>query len=261
MNGRPATRTGRPRGPVWVFDLDDTLHDASAAVFGPLHRAMRDFIARHLGLDPEAADAWRERAWRRHGATLLGLIREEGVEAADFLRRTHELPGLEACLRCPAAERQALRRLPGRKLVLTNGPAAYARRVLRALGLRGFDRLLSLESMRVFGQWRAKPDRRVFRRLPARLGQAPGRLVMVDDSRAALRAALREGWGGAVWMTGYHRPQAAALRRLRAGLQPEASPGAVRPGQAAPPGCDRISSLQGLRALTFHVGHPDASRR
>lgn len=261
MSGRPASRPGRARRPVWVFDLDDTLHDASAAVFGPLHRAMRDCIAECLGLDPAAADAWREQAWRRHGATLLGLVREPGVDAAGFLRRSHALPGLEDRLRCPAAEREALRRLPGTRLILTNGPAGYARRVLRGLRLRGFAGLLPLESMRAFRQWRAKPDRRVFRRLPARLGLPASRLVLVDDSRAALRAARREGWGGAVWTTAYQRPRAAGLRRQRAGMPAEASPGRLRPGQAAPAGCARISSLQGLRALTFHGGSPVASRR
>ena len=43
-----ATRT-------WFFDLDDTLHDASHASFGPTAAAMRDYIAEHLALSADAA--------------------------------------------------------------------------------------------------------------------------------------------------------------------------------------------------------------
>ena len=80
---------------VWLFDLDNTLHDASAAAFGPLTEAMTAYIARELSLDPEAAAALRVQYWRRYGATLLGLIRHR-VHVDDLVLAPHRVVrGLE----------------------------------------------------------------------------------------------------------------------------------------------------------------------
>ena len=35
--------------PVWLFDLDDTLHHASAHIFPHINRSMTDYIMQHLG--------------------------------------------------------------------------------------------------------------------------------------------------------------------------------------------------------------------
>ena len=73
--------------PIWLFDLDNTLHDASHAVFGRLNGSMTDYIVQHLGLPRPEADALRVHYWRRYGATLLGLERHHGVRAASRGRR------------------------------------------------------------------------------------------------------------------------------------------------------------------------------
>ena len=95
------------------------------------HPLVRDALARTL--QPVLPDALRRRYWQRYGATLLGLVRHHGVKPAHFLHETHRLPGLEQRVRGHAHDLAALRRLPGRKLILTNAPAAYARRVLDVL--------------------------------------------------------------------------------------------------------------------------------
>jgi putative hydrolase of the HAD superfamily len=185
---------------VWLFDLDDTLHDASTAAFGPLTEAMTAYIARELSLDPDAAAALRVQYWRRYGATLLGLIRHHAIKPAHFLHDTHLLPGLEQRLRRHPHDAAALRRLRGRKLVLTNAPVAYAERVLRALGLRQcFDGIVGIEHMTMFGQWRPKPDMRMLRALAARLRVAPRRCVLVEDTLVHQKAGHAVGMR-TVWM-------------------------------------------------------------
>jgi putative hydrolase of the HAD superfamily len=185
---------------VWLFDLDNTLHDASAAAFGPLTEAMTSYIARELALDPDAAAALRVQYWRRYGATLLGLIRHHAIKPAHFLHDTHLLPGLEQRLRHHPHDAAALRCLPGRKLVLTNAPVAYAERVLQALGLRRcFDGIVGIEAMTMFGQWRPKPDMRMLRALAARLRVAPQRCVLVEDTLIHQKAAHAVGMR-TVWM-------------------------------------------------------------
>ena len=192
----------RPQGPqtVWLFDLDDTLHDAHNASMGQIRQAMGEYIVRELGISEAESNALRTRYWLRYGATLLGLVRHHGVQAAHFLHHTHQLPGLEARVRGDAGDLAALRRLPGRKFILTNAPAAYAGRVLQALGLRGaFDGVFSIEDMHLFGVLRPKPDARMFRALAASLGVHPSRCILVEDTLVHQKAARRVGMG-TVWM-------------------------------------------------------------
>lgn len=191
--------------PVWLFDLDNTLHDASHAVFGMIDVSMNAYIAQELQLPAEEADFLRRDYWRRYGATLLGLVRHHGVDAHHFLHHTHALPGLEDGLKGHAHDKAALKRLRGRKYVLTNAPAAYARRVLAALGLAAcFDGVLSIEDMRMFGHFRPKPDRRMFEALVARLKVRPGRCVLVEDTLAHQKSAHGLGMR-TVWMQRYVR--------------------------------------------------------
>ena len=62
-----------PADRVWLFDLDNTLHDAGAWVFKALHQSMGDFTAQALQLDAQAAQDLNHHYWHRYGATLLGL--------------------------------------------------------------------------------------------------------------------------------------------------------------------------------------------
>ncbi|WP_326543954.1 pyrimidine 5'-nucleotidase [Pseudorhodoferax sp.] len=189
-----------PRRKVWLFDLDDTLHDAHRSTMPGLSLAMGRYIEAELGLSKPEADALRRRYFQRYGATLLGLVRHHGVRPAHFLDHTHRLPELEAGVRCHRHDVAALAALPGRRYVLTNAPRAYALRVLRTLGLLHlFDGVLTIEDMAMFGDLRPKPDARMLRRLAARLGVAPSRCVLVEDSLANLKGARRAGMQ-TVWM-------------------------------------------------------------
>ena len=201
---------------VWLFDLDDTLHNAGQASLPHISAAMNVYIEQHLGLAPNEAQALRRQHWLRYGATLLGLVRHNGVDAAHFLHHTHVLPGLEARVRGHGADIAALRRLKGRKFILTNAPAAYARRVLRALGTLGithlFDGVLAIEDMHMFGHLRPKPDARMLRAVAAKLRVPPSRCVLVEDTLVHQKAARRIGMQ-TVWMQRWLGPAGARRHR------------------------------------------------
>jgi putative hydrolase of the HAD superfamily len=190
---------------VWLLDLDNTLHDASWRVFPLMNAEMTAFIERHLGVGREEANRIRAQFWHRYGATLLGLMHEHGVDATQFLRETHAFAHLHHMLRCDGSERAALARLPGRKLVLTNAPRDYARRVLKSLKLWPLvDGLLAVEDMWMFGRLRPKPDARMLRHVLARHRLHPAHCVLVEDTPGHLQAARRIGLRGA-WMVRYAR--------------------------------------------------------
>jgi putative hydrolase of the HAD superfamily len=190
---------------VWLFDLDNTLHDASTASLGHITQEMTHYMIDALAISREQADVLRRRYWLRYGATLLGLVRHHGVKAAHFLHQTHLLPGLEQRLRSHPHDVAALAALPGRKFILTNAPRVYAERVLTTLGLLSlFDGVITVEDMAQFGHLRPKPDARMLRCVARRLGVSPSRCVLVEDTLDHLKAARRVGMR-TVWMRRWTR--------------------------------------------------------
>jgi putative hydrolase of the HAD superfamily len=226
---------------VWLFDLDNTLHDASQAALAPTSEAMTRYMVEHLAMTREEASALRQHYWHRYGATLLGLVRHHGVKASHFLEQTHLLPGLEQRLRMSAHDRAALRRLPGRKFILTNAPRSYALRVLGSLRLlSSVDGVISIDDMTMFGEHRPKPDARMLRHVAARLKTPPTRCVLVEDTLVHQRSARRVGMQ-TVWMQRYLRGAIhAAGVSMKVGVHPCPKPAYV---------CARIKSIQALRSL------------
>jgi len=188
---------------VWLFDLDNTLHDASHAAFGETNAAMNAYLVEHLGLDHAEAGRLRVHYLHSYGATLLGLVRHHGVKASHFLEETHRHPGLESRLRTSAHDRSALKRLRGRKFVLTNAPRSYTLRVLNTLRLADlFDGVICIEDMTMFGHLRPKPDARMFQRIAVRLKVRASDCVLVEDVLENQRAARSIGMATA-WMRRY----------------------------------------------------------
>ena len=195
MRSGPGRHTGRR---VWFFDLDDTLHEASHAIFPAIDARMTDFVRRHLELTSEQADRLRLDYWQRYGATMLGLVRHHGIDPHRFLRETHDFP-VDQLMRIEPGLADMLARLPGHKVLLTNAPGAYAGQVLRRLGLHRHIRVrYSIERLRLHGQFRPKPSIAMLRAVLAREGLAgranAGRAVLVDDSLMNLKAARAAGF-------------------------------------------------------------------
>jgi putative hydrolase of the HAD superfamily len=182
---------------AWIFDLDNTLHNASPHIFPHINRSMTEYLQRHLGLDAHAAGELRRHYWQRYGATLLGLSRHHGTDPDHFLWHTHQFPDLARMVVAEPALKATLRRLRGPKFVFSNAPVRYAGAVLDILGIAGlFDDVVSIEHTR----FRPKPDSYGFLRLVARHRLRADRCIMVEDSLDNLRTAKRLGMT-TVWVT------------------------------------------------------------
>jgi putative hydrolase of the HAD superfamily len=183
--------------PVWIFDLDNTLHNASAHVFPHINRSMTEYLQQHLQLDEQAANALRMHYWQRYGATLSGLMRHHGTDPDHFLWHTHQFPDLERMVLREPRLRHVLKALPGRKVVFSNAPQHYAHAVLKLLRIDGlFDDVMAVEQMR----YRPKPDSFGFMRLMRRHRLRAAQCVMVEDSAENLQAAKKLGMH-TVWVT------------------------------------------------------------
>ena len=181
----------------WIFDLDNTLHDATPHIFPHINRAMTAYLQHHLGLDEVAAGELRRHYWTRYGATLIGLMRHHGTDPRHFLRETHRFEQLERMVVRVPLLRHVLARLPGRKFVFSNAPVAYMHAVLKVLGVADlFSGVFSIEHTR----YRPKPDCYGFLRLARNHHLRPRRCIMVEDTLDNLRTAKRLGMR-TVWVT------------------------------------------------------------
>jgi len=175
---------------TWIFDLDNTLHDARPHIFPHINRSMTEYVAAHVGLDAEAADRLRDEYWQRYGATLIGLMRHHAVDPHHFLRSTHAFESLTPMVAARRELKSVLGRLPGRKYVFSNSPSHYLAAVLRVLGIRDlFSGVFAIEHTR----FRPKPDAQGFRRLLRAHRLDPAHCIMVEDSLENLRTAKRLG--------------------------------------------------------------------
>lgn len=201
---------------TWIFDLDNTLHDASHAIFPAINANMNAFIAKVLSTDGNPADAAVVNAvrlayWQRYGATLLGMVKHHQVRQEDFLHEAHRFDDLATMIRVEQGLKRLMRRLPGRKILLTNAPRVYSHDVVRHIGLHGhFARHIPIEMMTVHRQLRPKPSRSLLKKLLAKEKITASRCVLVEDSLDTLKAAKSLGMR-TVWITKYLKRRAEGL--------------------------------------------------
>ena len=187
----------RPHQRTWLFDLDNTLHNADAYAFPQINRAMTQYICAHLNVDVAQATRLRHDYWLRYGATLLGLMHHHGTDPQHFLHYTHQLPELARNVVAERGLRAMLRRLPGRKIIFSNAPQKYARAVLALIGVeRCFDAVYCVERL----HYQPKPASGGFLRLLRSEALDARACILVDDTLPNLEAAKRLGMQ-TVWVS------------------------------------------------------------
>ena len=173
---------------AWIFDLDNTLYPHGADLFGQVDRRMTAYIARLLDLDEPAARAMQKGWFHAHGTTLAGLMAEHRVDPHHFLADVHDIE-MDVLTHDPALA-AAVARLPGRKLVFTNGDAPYAARVLDRLGLGdSFEAVYDIHAMALV----PKPAPAAYAGLCAAHGIVPTRALFADDMARNLAPAKAIG--------------------------------------------------------------------
>jgi len=118
---------------TWVFDLDNTLYPSECNLFAQVDRRMGEFIAGYLGVPYEHARHLQKTYYRQFGTTLNGLMTVHKMDPKAFLDYVHDID-LSVVAEAPGL-RSAIEKLPGRKLIFTNGTVAHAERVAAKIGV------------------------------------------------------------------------------------------------------------------------------
>ena len=161
---------------TWIFDLDNTLYPADCNLFAQVDHKMGAFISGMLDIPFEEARYLQKHYYRKFGTTLNGLMNVHKLDPKAFLDYVHDLdlapvaasPGLSL----------AIERLPGRKLIFTNGTVAHAERVAGKLGiLHHFEAIYDI----VASGYVPKPKPEPYARFLDRHGVDAGRAAMFED--------------------------------------------------------------------------------
>src|SRR5271157_6401594 len=121
---------------AWVFDLDNTLYPPDSGIWRKIDERITLFLIDLFGLDGQSARALHQHYYLRHGTTLRGLVEENIDEAERFLEFVHDID--RSALKPNPILAREVARLPGRKLIFTNGSRNHAILTARQIGLDGF---------------------------------------------------------------------------------------------------------------------------
>jgi putative hydrolase of the HAD superfamily len=114
--------------------------------------------------------------YRRYGTTMRGLMTEHGIDPDAYLDYVHEID--HSPLQPNPILGAAIEKLPGRKLVLTNGTRKHADAVMRRLDIhRHFEDVFDI----VAAELEPKPSKITYDRFLARHGVDPEKAAMFED--------------------------------------------------------------------------------
>ncbi|MEM7693633.1 MAG: pyrimidine 5'-nucleotidase [Pseudomonadota bacterium] len=118
---------------TWIFDLDNTLYPSHANLFAQVDKKMGDYVAQLLNLERDAAHTLQKDYYRRYGTTLRGLMVEHNINPDGFLEFVHDID--HSALSPDPALSTALKALPGRRFIMTNGTVDHAQKTMATLGI------------------------------------------------------------------------------------------------------------------------------
>ena len=182
MTQRPPEQRGFARAESfahvesWVFDLDNTLYPHHLNLWQQVDVRIRDYVAGFLKITHDEAFRLQKDYYRRYGTTMRGLMEEHGLEPDQFLEMVHQID--HSPLTPNPTLGAAIAKLPGRKLILTNGTREHADAVLRRLELEAhFDDVFDIRA----AELEPKPRRQVYERFLVRHNVDPSRAAIFED--------------------------------------------------------------------------------
>ncbi len=161
---------------TWVFDLDNTLYPHHLNLWQQVDERIRSYVADFLKVSKDEAFRVQKDYYKRYGTTLRGLMAEHGLQADDYLEYVHVID--HSPLEPNAALGAALEKLPGRKLIFTNGTRKHAEAVLRRLQIhRHFEDVFDIAA----ADLDPKPLPHVYERFLKRHAVDPQRSAIFED--------------------------------------------------------------------------------
>lgn len=160
----------------WVFDMDNTLYPHHSNLFAQIDARMTAYVQELLTLPREDARKLQKELYLEYGTTLNGLMKRYNIDPDDFLMKVHDID--YSWLVPDPVLGAAIRQLPGRKFIFTNGNRSHAERAARQLGiLEDFDDIFDI----VAADLTPKPARQTYERFAELHAVTGHNTVMFED--------------------------------------------------------------------------------
>ena len=180
---------------TWIFDLDNTLHDAQKKIFPLINEKINRYISKTEKINLKDADVLRQKYWDRYGATLEGLIKHHNINPTEFLEETHTFENFEDLIVPMPDLIKVLSSINGQKIIYTNAPRNYTNKVLKICQVEDyFDEIFSIEDCNFL----AKPSEVSMRFFLKK--HKIKKAYFVDDVKENLETANKFGLS-TIWLT------------------------------------------------------------
>jgi len=162
----------------WIFDLDETLYRPETGISEQIMNKMTDFLMLEYDWDYEYARKIQQEYYYEYGSTLKGLIKNKELEVAKrFETFSHDID--LSHIEKNDALNKALKKLPGKKYILTTSQKIYAEKMLNAMGiLDNFELIWDLEAT----DYIAKPNPHPYQKMLVEAEMNPEQTAMFEDS-------------------------------------------------------------------------------
>ncbi|MEP3278092.1 MAG: pyrimidine 5'-nucleotidase [Stappiaceae bacterium] len=117
----------------WIFDLDNTLYPAHTDLFSQINEKIRLYVSDLVGVSEDDAHVLQKGYYEKYGTTLRGLMIEHDIEPDGFLEFVHDID--HSVIPPDPTLKNAIRKLPGRRFIMTNGTRKHAENVANILGI------------------------------------------------------------------------------------------------------------------------------
>jgi putative hydrolase of the HAD superfamily len=173
-----------------VFDNDGTLYKIPAKFEKYVVRLIIKYLSKKLGFSERKIKKLRSQLKKKYStqSTFFAFRSEFEINEKDFLKHTFLAVNPGDFLQKDKKLIEILSKLEGKKIVLTNNPSEFAKRILKTLGVEDFFDFVIGESEI---KYKHKPNEEPFNIVSKK---CRGKKIMIDDNLRNLLTAKKLGF-------------------------------------------------------------------
>lgn len=120
---------------VYIFDMDNTLYLPQKGTLERIDSRIRKYIRLHYNISREEnIQEMRKTYFFKYGSSMLGLMKDYNLDPYHYLQFIHDIED-EYLPEYDHKVVEILKKVNGRKVILTNSYKKYALRILKKLGI------------------------------------------------------------------------------------------------------------------------------
>ncbi len=173
---------------IWIFDLDNTLYSPSTKIFDKIDLRMKTYISKELDISIKESFIIQKNLYKKYGTTLFGLMKLYNFKPKEFLDFVHDIDLSK--IKKSKKLKELIERLPGEKVIFTNGDEKWAIKILTALGIeKSINKVFDI----IKNDYIPKPQKKSYENFLKRNNINPKNSIFFEDTEKNLQPAHELG--------------------------------------------------------------------